>query len=111
MLVSQYLDKLLGLKSDLKVHFKHSFSADIEKFMDKSSDYTFYHAVTQKPLPVYEYDDLTLENATTTIVDLKKKTRKRPTVPEQLIDPKHLYVPYPIKQKLRMTKNESKLVF
>ena len=72
MLVSQYLDKLLGLKSDLKVHFKHSFSADIEKFMDKSSDYTFYHAVTQNAHTKLSWSACNFKEATKEMLKLHR---------------------------------------
>lgn len=47
LLTADFVDQVLGNKLEAKVEFKHEFCIDINKFIDKSSDYSFYHALTK----------------------------------------------------------------
>lgn len=47
ILFSDFLDRLLGSKTEAKVDIKHSFTLEINKFLTKDDSYTFYHAMTK----------------------------------------------------------------
>lgn len=44
---ANFLDQILGAKFSAKIEFKHEFSVDINKFIDNTSNYSFYHALTK----------------------------------------------------------------
>lgn len=44
----------------------------------------------KKKMPLYYYDDMTLESYTTTIIDLEKNTRKKHTGEPQYLDPESM---------------------
>lgn len=46
-LCSEYLDRILGTPFDLYYYTKHEFNFDVSKFIDSTSDYTFYEAITK----------------------------------------------------------------
>ena len=50
LLLSQGFDIMCDSKSQAKLHFKHQFSANIDQFMDKHSNYTFYNAITHNTM-------------------------------------------------------------
>ena len=47
ILFSKALDNLCNSKPEVRLNFKQRFSADINKFLEKDSSYTFYHALTK----------------------------------------------------------------
>ena len=47
ILLSRALDNICNAKSEVRLNFKQRFSLDINKFLEKDSDYTFYHALTK----------------------------------------------------------------
>lgn len=47
ILLSRALDNMCNAKSEVRLNFKQRFSIDINKFLEKDSDYTFYHALTK----------------------------------------------------------------
>jgi hypothetical protein len=46
-IAADFVDQVLGSKLETKLEFKHEFCVDINKFIDKTSDYSFYHAMTK----------------------------------------------------------------
>lgn len=84
------------------------FGNEVVVHIDSEDDYRFFSTnlkklyietvvvaigkATHKPVKIYWYDDLTLHQYTTTIIDLKNQTRKPHKVEPMIVDEKYLKV-------------------
>ena len=72
ILVSEYFDRIFASSVSAHLYFKHQFSIDIPKLLEKESDYTFYHGVTKNSKTSLKWYGQNFKNATKSLLKKQK---------------------------------------
>lgn len=71
-LLSEYVDRILGGTISAHLYFKHQFSIDIPKMLEKESDYTFYHGLTKNSRTHLKWHGHNFKNSTKSLLKKHK---------------------------------------